>query len=89
MLASLCHIEIGVGMEALLDEVDMGRIALACHFSLDFLRDKTSVSARNWPPPPYLHAATESANSLAADNELALMRYHFQHENCGHLLEPC
>ena len=32
MLASLCHFEVGVVLEALLDEVDMGRIALACHF---------------------------------------------------------
>ena len=59
MLASLCHFEFGVGMEALLDEVDMGRIALACHSSLDILCDKTSslpvvndhASVRNWPPP--------------------------------------
>ena len=33
MLASLCHFEVGVVVEALLDEVDMGRIALVCHFS--------------------------------------------------------
>ena len=32
MLASLCHFEVDVVFEALLDEVDMGRIALACHF---------------------------------------------------------
>ena len=70
MLASLCHIEMGVGMEALLEEVDMGRIALACHFSLDVLRDKTSsmpvvndhVSARNWPPPLPQRVATESGD---------------------------
>ena len=42
MLASLCHFAVGVVMEALLDEVDIGRIALACHFSLDVLCDKTS-----------------------------------------------
>ena len=42
MLASLCHFEVGVVLEALLDEVAMGRIALACHFSLDVLCDKTS-----------------------------------------------
>ena len=63
----------------------MGRIALACHFSLDLLCDKTSslpvvndhVSVRNWPPPPCPYAATESANviSLAAENEPALMQY--------------
>ena len=54
MLASLCHFEIGVGVEGLFDEVGMGRIALACHFSLDILCDKTSslpVSERNRPPP--------------------------------------
>ena len=59
MFASLCHFEIGTGTEALPEEVDMGRIALACHFSLDILCDKTSslpvvndhVSVRNWPPP--------------------------------------
>ena len=35
------------------------------------------VSARNWPPPPYLHSATVSANvtPLAAENESALMLY--------------
>ena len=48
MLASLCHFEIGVGMEALLDEVDMGRLALTCHFSLDILCDKT-------PPLPVVN----------------------------------
>ena len=36
MLASLCHFEIGVEMETLLEEIHMGRIALAGHFSLDF-----------------------------------------------------
>ena len=34
-MASLCHFEVGVVLEALLDEVAMGRIAPACHFSLD------------------------------------------------------
>ena len=43
MLASLCHFEVGVVLEALFDEVDMGRIALACHFFLDVLCDKTST----------------------------------------------
>ena len=56
-----------------------------CHFSLDLLCVKTSslpvvndhVSVRNWPPPPYPHVATESANviSFAAANEPALMQY--------------
>ena len=76
MLDALCHIEVGAVLGALLDEVAMGRVALACHFSLDLLCDKTSglpvvndhVSVRNWPPSPYLRVATESANviSLAA-----------------------
>ena len=72
MLASLCHFEVGVVMEALLDEVDMGRIALACHFSLDVLCDKTSslpvvndhVSVRNWPPLLPHHVETESDDSI-------------------------
>ena len=85
MLDALCHFEVGVVLGALLDEVAMGRLALACHFSLDLLCDTTSslpvvndnVSVRNWPPPPYPHAATESANvtSLAAAYEPALMQY--------------
>ena len=85
MLDVLCHFEVCVVLGALVDEVAMGRIALACHFSLDLLRDKTSslpvvndhVSVRNWPPSPYLHVATESANviSLAAAHEPALMQY--------------
>ena len=35
------------------------------------------VSVRNWPPPPYPHTATESANviKLAAANEKALVQY--------------
>ena len=85
MLDVLRHFEVGVVLGALLDEVAMGRIALACHFSPDLLCDKTSslpvvnghVSVRNWPPSPYLHVATESANviSLAAAHEPALMQY--------------
>ena len=59
MLESLCHFEVGIVLEALFDEVDMGRIALACQFTLDVLCDETSssppvvndhVSVRNWPP---------------------------------------
>ena len=68
MLASLCHSEVGVVLEALLDEVDMGRITLSRHFSLDVLCDKTSslpvvndhVSVRNWPPQLPQHVETES-----------------------------
>ena len=40
MLGLFCHVQIGVFMEAYLDEVDMGRIALSCHFSLDLRCDK-------------------------------------------------
>ena len=58
LLESLCHSEVCVVMEALLDEVDMGSIALSCHFSLDVLCDKTSsipvmndhIFVRTWPP---------------------------------------
>ena len=72
MLASLCHFEVGVVMEALLDEVDMGGSALSCHFSLDVLCDKTSslpvvndhVSARNWPPLLPQLVETESDDSI-------------------------
>ena len=84
MLDALCHFEVGVVLGALLDEVDMGRIALSFHISLDSLCDKTSslpvvndhVSVRYWPPPPCPHAATESAHviSLAPANEPALMQ---------------
>ena len=78
MLASLCHFEVGVVLEALLDEVDMGRVALACHFSLDVLSDKTSslpvvydhVSVRNWPPLLPLHVVTEGANDSALEAEI-------------------
>ena len=58
MLTSLCHSEVSVVTEALLDEVDMGRIALSCHFSLDVLCGRTSsfpvmrnhIFVRTWPP---------------------------------------
>ena len=85
MLDALCHFEVGVVLGALFDDVVMGRITLVCHFSWDLFCDKTSslpvvndhVSARNWPPPPYPHVATENANdiSLAAENVPALMQY--------------
>ena len=86
LLDVLCHFEVGVVLGALLDGVVVERIvALTCHFSLDLLCDKTSslplvndhVSVRNWPPPPYPHVATDSANviSPAAANEPALMQY--------------
>ena len=40
MLESLCRSEVSVVMEALFDEVDMGRMALSCRFSLDVPCDK-------------------------------------------------
>ena len=84
MLAFLCHFEIGVRLEALLDEIDMGRIALACHFSMDLLCYKTSslpvindhLPVRNWPLPSSVNAATESnVTSPTAEHEPAKMQY--------------
>ena len=40
MLELLCHAHIGVFMEALFDEEDVGRIAFSCHFALDIPCDK-------------------------------------------------
>ena len=68
MLESLCHSEVGFVMEALLDEKEIGRVALSCHFSFDVLCDKTSslplvndhVSVRNWPPQLPQNVATAS-----------------------------
>ena len=40
MLGLLWHAHVGVFMEALLDEVALGRIALSCHIALDVLCDK-------------------------------------------------
>ena len=37
MVASLCHIEIGVGMEALLDEVDMGKNCSCVPFFVGYI----------------------------------------------------
>ena len=92
MLEALCQLEVGVVLGALHDEVAMVRVALACHFSLDLLCDKTSslpivndhVSVRNWPPPSYPHVATACANdiSLAAANEPALMQYVLDRSTC-------
>ena len=39
MLELLFHTQIGISMEALFSEEDMGRIALSCHFALDVLCD--------------------------------------------------
>ena len=62
----------GAVLVALLYHVVMGRLALAFHFSLDLLCDKTSsfpvvnghVSVRNWPLPPYPHVATVNEKAL-------------------------
>ena len=64
MLDALFHFEVGVVLEALLDEVAMPDV-------------NDHVSVRNWPPPPCRLVATESANliSLAAANEPTLMQY--------------
>ena len=40
MLDLPCHVHIGVCMEALLDEEDLGRTALSGHFALDILCNK-------------------------------------------------
>ena len=84
MLEALCHFEVGVVLGALLDEA-MGRIVLACDFSLDVLCDKSSslpvvtdnVSVRNWSLPLPLFVVTECAHvgTLTIENEPALMQY--------------
>ena len=38
-----CREHVGTFMEAYFDEVDLGRIALSCHFALDVLCDKAEV----------------------------------------------
>ena len=40
MLELVCHAHIGVFMETLLDEEDLGDIAFSCHLALDILCDK-------------------------------------------------
>ena len=39
-LELLLHTHVGISMEALFCEEDMGRIALSCHFALDVLCDQ-------------------------------------------------
>ena len=46
MLGMLCHAHDGVFMGALLDEVDLGGVALSCHFALGVLCDKAEVHRR-------------------------------------------
>ena len=62
MLASMCHFEIGVVMEALLVEMELGRIALTWNFSLPVVNDHVFV--RNWPPHFPQQVETETADSV-------------------------
>ena len=89
MLEALCYFEVGVVLGALLDKVATGRIALACHFSLDVLCDKSyslpvvtdNVSERNWSPhlplplPPYVVTECAHVGTLTIENEPALMHF--------------
>ena len=84
MFEALCHFEVGVVLVVLLDEITMDRIALACHFSLDVLCDKSSsllavtdnVSVRNWSPPLlYVVNECDHEGKLTIGNEAALMQY--------------
>ena len=68
MLSTLCHSEIGIMIETFLEEANMGRIALSCHFSLDVLCEQTlslpvvnnHVSIRNWwPEEDYVYSDFE------------------------------
>ena len=43
MLELFFHAHIGIHMEVLVDEMELGRIALACHFAPDILCDKSEV----------------------------------------------
>ena len=73
MFESLCRSEVSVVMEALFDEVDMGRIALSCHFSLDVLFGKASslpvmndhIFVRTWPPSECVNRTPSHAYFLA------------------------
>ena len=56
VLELLFHVQIGTFMESHFDDVDLGRIALSCHFALDVLSDKAVVrcpgecsSRHHWP----------------------------------------
>ena len=62
MLASLCHFVVGVVMEALLVEMEVGRIALTWNFSLPVVNDHVFV--RNWPLLLPQHVETDSADSI-------------------------
>ena len=41
LLELFCHVQIGLRMETLADEVSTARVALSCHFALDLLCDKS------------------------------------------------
>ena len=43
MMEILIHLETGGIFESFVDEVDMARIALSCHFALDLLRYKAGI----------------------------------------------
>ena len=77
MLDALCHFEVGVVLGALLDDVAIWRIALACHYSLDLLCDKTSSLPVVNDHVYHTMLQLESANvlSLATANAPALMQY--------------
>ena len=44
MMELLFHVQIGGIFELLVDEIDLARIALSCHFALDILFDKAEDS---------------------------------------------
>ena len=43
MMELLFHAQIGGIFEMFVDEIDLARLALSCHFALDVLCDKESV----------------------------------------------
>ena len=43
MMEIRIHVEIGGIFESFVDEIDMARIALSCHFALDLLRYKAGI----------------------------------------------
>ena len=51
MLELVCHAHIGMHLEVLVGEKELGRIALSCHFALDILCDKSGVRCAQWHAP--------------------------------------
>ena len=43
MLELLCHADIGILMEALVDDTVLVMVALSCHYALDVLCDKSDT----------------------------------------------